>query len=546
MNWQKYGIDILKLRGGKMPCPHCSETRRNKSDRCLSVNIERGLFNCHHCGWKGSVNEYQKKEFVKPVARLEKLSQKAIKWFEERGISNDTLLRFKITEASEFMPQAGKEMNCICFNYFREDKLVNIKFRDGNKGFKMVSGSELIFYNLDSIEGEKSCVIVEGEIDCLTLHECGIYSVVSVPNGASKGNQKLEYLDNCWQYFEGMDKVVLAVDDDEAGRSLRDELARRIGKEKCFTVDYPEGCKDANEVLLAHGKSAVVYVIEAAKPIPLEGIVPMEDIYPVVADWYEHGYPSGARCRIHGFDELITFVPGQLTTITGIPGHGKDEFLNDVMVGLAKFEKWRFGLCDFEEPPQITTTKLMEKFTRLAFDYRKDPVNRMNASQVEDAIGFVDQHFFFVNTEDTETSIDGILMLAEKMVRRFGINAFRLNPWNWVEHYRPEFMSETEYISQALTKIIRFSKRNDVHFFLVAHTTKMKKENGKYEIPTLYNINGSANFFNKTHNGFTVYRHIDSNLVEVHVQKVKQSWLGKIGYVDFRYNTFTRQYEQPY
>jgi twinkle protein len=94
-------------------------------------------------------------------------------------------------------------------------------------------------------------------MDCLSLHEAGIHNSVSVPNGASMGNQKLEYLDNCWEAFEGAKRIVLAVDSDAAGLSLREELARRLGKERCYTVSYPDGCKDANDVLLKHGKEAV-------------------------------------------------------------------------------------------------------------------------------------------------------------------------------------------------------------------------------------------------------------------------------------------------
>lgn len=541
INWESKGIDISKQRGGKMTCPKCSESRKNKKDLCLSVDIEKGLFKCHNCDFKGSVAELApKKQYSKPVHRLEKLGTKAIAWFEnERKISNNTLLRFGITEHKEIIEE--KEKTWICFNFFRDEKLVNIKFRDGAKKFKLSYDAELIFYNLDAIKDSKSCVIVEGEIDCLTLHECGIYNSVSVPNGAS--SKSLEYLDNCWQYFEGMEKVVLAVDNDEAGKSLRNELSRRIGKEKCFTVEYPEGCKDANDVLIKFGKGAVVQTINEALVIPLEGITTMDEIFPIITDWYKNGYPKGSAARIPNFDELITFATGQVTTVTGIPGHGKDEFLNLVLANLAKFEQWIIGTCDFEETPAQTVTKLIEKFTGKSFDFREDPNNRIDIEEFEYGTGMVDKHFKFINTEEVETSIDGILEKAGQMVKRYGINALRINPWNWVESNREPFMSETEYVSLCYTKMITFARKFQIHIFLVAHTTKMSKgQNGKYEIPNLYSISGSANFYNKTHNGFTVYRDYETNNVDVYVQKVKQSWFGKIGFCNFSYNTYTRQY----
>jgi twinkle protein len=541
-NWDKYGIDISKAVGGKMICPKCSHTRKHSRDKCLSVDIVEGLFNCHNCDFKGSVKEFKpQKTYIRPLPRLEKVGKKTIEFFEGRGISNDTLLRFNVTEAKEWMPQFENEVACICFNYYRGEELTNIKFRGPKKSFKMAKDAELIFYNINSIAEEQECVIVEGEMDCLTLHECGIYNGVSVPNGASKGSQKLEYLDNCWQFFENKSKVVLAVDNDEAGISLRDELARRLGKEKCFTVFYPEGCKDVNEVLMTYGKETVVKVISEAKEIPLEGIISMDQMFPVIQSWYEHGYPKGARARIENFDNYLTFVPGQLTMITGIPGHGKDEFANLIMSNLGKYEDWIWGMCSFEETPHQTTTKLMEKYIGKSFDFRQDKANRISQTEYERGLIFVDDHFKFMDTENIETDLVSVLSLAEKMVRRFGIKGFCINPWNWLEHQRDSFMSETEYVSVALSKIIQFAKRFQVHIFLMAHPTKVQKtDKKKYDVPTLYSISGSANFFNKTHNGITVYRDVET--VDIHVQKVKQSWLGKVGLCQFTYNTLTRQY----
>ena len=536
MNWEKHGIDTSKVRNGKTTCPKCSHTRKNRTETCLSVDKDKGLFNCHHCGFKGSAIDYKpKKEYTKPLPRLEKISKDWISWFEGRKISNNTLLTFKITEAKER----------VCFNYFRNEQLINIKYRSIAKDFALSKDAELIFYNLDAIKDESECVIVEGEIDCLSLYESGIYNAVSVPNGASKGNQKLEYLDNCWEYFQNKTKVIIAVDNDEAGRSLKDELIRRIGKEKCYAVSYPDGCKDFNDVLIKHGKQSVKEVIECSEPIPLEGIATLEVMYPQIQDWYLNGYPKGAKANIPGFDELLTFSPGHLTMITGIPGHGKDEFANWVMVNLSKHEKWKWGICGFEETPAQTVTKLMEKYTGKSFDVRINPAQRMNADEGESAALFIDDNFKIIMTDDVETNLDGILAKAEEMVKRYGIKGFCLNPWNWIDHYREAFMSETEYISSALTKIISFAKKYQIHVFLIAHTTKILKDKatGKYEVPTLYSISGSANFFNKTHNGFTIYRDFENNTVDVYVQKVKQSWLGKTGFCSFTYDTMTRQYK---
>lgn len=546
MNWEKYGIDISKVRSGKAFCPKCHHERRKQQDRELSVDLERGLFNCHHCSFSGSVVEYKRKrEYTPPQPRLQKVSDKVLKFFESRGINNNTLLRFGITESKEWMPQYEKEVDTICFNYFRNEQLVNIKFRGPEKSFKLSKDSELIFFNLDAITGSNLAVICEGEIDCLSFHEAGIYPVISVPNGASKGNQNLEYLDNCWQHFEGVEKIVLATDNDEPGISLRDELARRLGKGKCLIVDYPKDCKDANDVLLKYGKQALATIVEQARIYPIEGIMPMDDIFPVVDDWFENGYPEGTKAGIRGFDEFMRFETGVVTTITGIPGHGKDEFLNWVMVKLAINAGWKFGVCGFEETPSKTVTKLAEKITGKSFDFRKNTEHRMSRMEYENAIAIIDNCFHFYNCQIIETTVDEILSIAERLVKHYGIKGLYLNPWSWIEQTRLKGQSETDYVSEVYSRLIRFAAKFNLHIFLVAHTTKMQKDKqtGKYSVPTLYDISGSAHFFGKTHYGLTVYREYDTGIVTVYFQKIKQSWMGKQGWSSYQFNTFTRQYE---
>lgn len=546
MRWHELNIDITKLRGGKMPCPKCSHTRKDKKDPCLSVDVQEGLYNCHHCNWAGSAKPFEKKkEYTKPLPRLEKLSAKVLAWFEnDRKISNDTLLRFGVTESKEKMPQFEGEVAVICLNYYRGEELVNVKFRGPKKAFKMNYGSELIFYNLNALQNETEAVICEGEIDCLSFHESGIHNSVSVPNGASKGSQKLEYMDNCWKSFEGIDKIVLAVDNDEAGRSLQEELARRLGKERCWLVTYPDGCKDANEVLVMYGKQAVKDLVKHAKQYPIEGVLTVEDLAETVVDYYDNGYPKGADAGIEGFSNHLNFIPGQLTMVTGIPGHGKDEFINAVSVGLAVNHDWKFGVIGFEESPDITITKLVEKYSGKAFDFRKERYHRMTKEQLEQGLLFVDNYYKFVNTDEVDVTVDGIIEKIIQMVKRFGINAVIISPWNCFDHNLKQGENETLYVSNVLGRLINCLKKYNLHCFLIAHPTKIQKDKntGKYEVPTLYSISGSANFFNKTHNGITVYRDYETNITDVHIQKVKHSWLGKIGLCSFMFDTMTRQY----
>lgn len=555
----------LKKDGANMVglCPF-----HNEKSPSFKVSETKNIYKCFGCGKSGDainfLNEHENinyidaikwlankyhiqiedkvKEFQKPIPRLEKLSPETIEYFEKRGISNNTLLRLNITETIEWMPKAAKEVRAICFNYFQENELINIKFRSKDKDFKLSKNSKLIFYNIDSIKDEDTAIIVEGEVDCMSLHEAGLYNVVSVPNGAE--HRKLEYLDNCWQYFEGKKKVVIMTDNDEPGLRLRDELARRIGKDICYRVDYPKDCKDANDVLIKHNKRGLSEVIENARRWPVEGVLTMDDLFTNVVDYYNNGYPKGFRAGVGEFDDLLQFSAGQLTIITGSPGAGKSEFIDYISTSLAKNHRWKFAVCSFENPADIHVTKLMEKFVGLSFNFRRDPNHRMNNEQFNEGVFLVDQYFQFINISQADLSIEGILLKLRELVVRNGIKGAIIDPWNYLEHKIPQGQTETQYISECLTLIKEFCIKNDVHLFLVAHPKKLMKDHNtkQYPIATMYDISGSAHFFNKADNGISVHRDFTKNIVDVYVQKVRFSWLGKIGSCSYSFDSFTRQY----
>jgi twinkle protein len=542
---EKLGIDLKGKTSGthKIKCPKC-----NGKGYDLSVNINEGLYKCHKssCGWSGRIRKplpfrpIQKKEYVLPVwTNNTSLSENAVKWFSNRGISQKTLISAKISEGLEYMPQKEKKVNTIQFNYFREGILINSKFRTGDKCFKMVKDAELIFFNLDGIKDQKEIIITEGEMDALSFIEIGLTNVVSVPNGASKGNQQLEYLDNCIDYFEQAEKIVLATDQDEAGYALRDELIRRLGVEVCFKVDFVD-CKDANEYLVKYGAIALEEVVKNAREIPVEGIITVEDLLSDIAELYEGGLKKGQTIGLNDFDELISWIPGQLTMITGIPNQGKSEFLDFILSKLAIQHGWKFGIFSPENfPLALHVSKLAEKVIGKSFMWGNE---KMNVAEVDLALNFINEHYFFIRPKDEDFTLDNILEKAKYLVKKKGINGLVIDPWNTIEHHYTT--SETQYVSKVLARLTAFKQRYNIHIFLVAHPTKMRKDknSGKYEIPTLYDISGSANFFNKADNGITVYRDFIDECTRIFVQKVKFKHIGKQGMAEFRYNIKSGRY----
>ena len=343
----------LKVGSKDSTCPLCSQHRssKNQKQKCTSLDWTRGLGTCHHCDETFQLHTFKRttdKEYVKPVWKNNTdLSDNAIHWFEKRGISQATLKKLKVSEGIEWMPQTQKEENTIQFNYFINDELINTKFRDGRKNFKLVKGAEKVFYNLDSTLGSDTVVIVEGEIDALSLVDCGITSVVSVPNGATLNRLNLDYLDNCISYFQDKEKIIIATDADEAGENLKAEFIRRFGAEVCYTVDFG-AYKDANELLVDSGRNDLVRCINQAVPVPLENVVQLKDIQHELTEFIEEGFKPGFQIGLPNFDSVFSTYTGQFITVTGIPSSGKSDWVDQMAIGYNLNYGWKTAFASPE------------------------------------------------------------------------------------------------------------------------------------------------------------------------------------------------------
>lgn len=559
LNWDKYGIQAPQGGSGnrKVFCPQCRDKRHDKRDKSLSINLSTGEFHCHYCGFSGTAAEKedwerndwryrqplrrQPKVYKKPLPRpqqQEAMSDKALTWFAGRGISRETLQAAKVTEGLEYMPQKEKKINTIQFNYYRGGELLNTKFRTGDKCFKLVSGAELLPYNIDSIKGSKECIITEGEMDALSFIECGRTDVVSVPNGA---NANLDYLDDYLEeYFDDKETIYIASDTDEKGIMLREELLRRFGAERCRVLEYGEGCKDANEHLMQYGRESLLKCIDDAPEIKLEGVFTVSDFEDSLDALFENGMQKGVTVGHDNFDRLCSFETKRLCIVTGIPGSGKSEFIDEIVERLNIRYDWRFAYFSPENAPlAYHASKLIEKFTGKHFD--KSHLAWHEYTMVKEHI---EKNFFFISPP-RDFKLDTILEKAHSLVRRKGIKGLIIDPYNRLESEQGR-KNETQYISEVLDKLTNFAQLNDILVILMAHPTKQpKNKDGVVEAPTLYDISGSANFFNKADFGIVVHRDRLLNTVQVHIQKVKFRHLGECGTALFKYNLNNGRYS-PY
>ena len=565
LNWKKYGIDAPygAFHGNrKVYCPQCHRDRHDRRDKSLSINGDTGEFMCHYCGWKGCVAEkeewekdmdkrtynyrrtsvrhtHEHKEYRKPAPRpVVPMEPRALAWFAKRGISAETLQAMKVTEGMEWMPQKNGQANTVQFNYYKNGQLVNTKFRTGDKKFKLVSGAELLPYNIDAIKGCKTCIITEGEMDCLSFVEIGHKNCISVPNGA---NANLDYLDDYIDgYFDDKETIYIASDTDTKGVLLRDELIHRFGAERCRVLDYGEDCKDANELLQKHGREALEQALQKAPEVKVDGVFTVKDFEENLDALLEHGFQKGFTIGHENFDKLCSFETKRLCVVTGIPGSGKSEFIDEIAERLNMRYGWRFAFFSPENAPlEYHAAKLIEKFTGKKFD-------RMSYSPQEyrEAKERLQADFSFIYPEDFR--LDTILEKAKFLVRKRGIKCLVIDPFNRLEDEQGS-LNETRYISHVLDKIQNFAQQNDVLVILMAHPTKQpRNKDGVIEAPTLYDISGSANFYNKADFGIVVHRNRVDGTVEVHVQKVKFKHLGEVGTAIFKYNINNGRYVPYY
>jgi len=528
--FNQYGLDVGKTQG---ICPLCSHNRKpkNRKLKCSSYDWERGLGTCHNCNSTYQLHTYERKgasdkDYVRPSfsTKTHKApSSKVVEWFKSRGISQQTLEDLNVSEGPEYMPQTGKEENTIKFNYFMGNQLINIKYRDGRKNFKLYKGAEKVFYNINSIVNNDTCVIVEGEIDALSLHEAGVPNVVSVPNGATLNHNNLDYLDNCIDYFEDKTKIILAVDADEPGQMLKQEFIRRLGAENCYIVDF-EDCKDANEYLVKHGADTLNNAIHNAQQVPLENVTTLKNVEGELKDFVKHGFKPGFQVGLQNFDEVFSTYTGQFITVTGIPSSGKSDFVDQMVVGYNKMYGWKTAFASPENQPiYLHAHKLMRK----CWGDMPSP-HDIGGSKWKEVSNHVNNNFYFIDMD--KYSLESVLRKGAELVKRKGIKCLVIDPYNKIRDANAVSDDVNRYTMDYLSKIEQFCKKYDVLTFIVAHPTKMMRDqNGKIQEPTMYNIKGGGEWYDASYHGLLVHRDYEAKNTKVKVLKVKFQNLGENG-----------------
>lgn len=382
---------------------------------------------------------------------------------------------------------------------------------------------------------------MEGELDALALVSCGIENVVSVPNGAALGSSdEAGFLGSLGDRLRGCSKIILAGDMDDPGLRLRAELARRLGRARCYVVDWPKGLKDANDTLREKGVAVVAELIRQAAPMPVDGLVEALAFAQRLKELYEGKLSVGHEVGLgNAVNQLFRLPFGYLTVLTGWPNDGKSQLLDNILVHMAAKHGVKTAAWSPENGPEVHIARLIE--VRSGFPFFNTGAPRLSAEEVARQLDWVNRHFYFlVESDEVEASIESILERIEAAVLRYGVRIAVIDPYNHIS--KPSGAeNEVEWIRKLLIRIKRFAQSHEMHIFLVAHPRQLPSGARRFP-PTGFHISGGAPWNAIADFGLTVYRPRveadewetgqeikDDTAVDFIVWKVRHKWHGRRG-----------------
>ena len=502
------------------------------------------------------------------------LNPKIMSWFQKRGISAKTVEQVGIysgdwmeTEDGSHRIIPAKDGRVAVFPYAEHGRIVGEKYRWGGKKFAQRPGGKKTFFNADVLDAEPlisgaaSLVIVEGEMDALSVMDAGYPYVVSVPDGAPPGrdeagnvivvpdtsddidpdhDDKYSYILNNWDRLQKVKRIIIATDNDDAGKRLAAELVRRLGRVRCQHVTYPTKSndvpvKDLNEVLLDFGPKAVIEIINAAKPYPVSGVYKLSS-FPVEPDlrFVSTGFA-------HLDDHLKLFHPS-LVVVTGKASSGKSTFTMQLAAQVAEAQKWNIGIASFEMRvrPYVTGGLASAIINKPRYLWTAEDYTRGDAWLEERVV------FIAPDPEDDAThDIPWLISRMEIAVIRYGVRLLVIDPWNEIDHTPARGESSTDYVGRALRQLKTFARQYDVCLIVVAHPTKSGASKKSDEI-SLYDVSDSAHFANKADIGVVVARVGEdtfSNVSAIHVRKIRyQPDAGELGEVKMKFDRERRMF----
>lgn len=540
-------------------CHHLRQKNEHKKQRELALNLTTGTYHCFHCAKEGRMDSDQyiekKEEYLAsrgthPLSRtsykLPQINRSApgqqysdgidtpfspdvLSYLtQQRAIPLEVLHQMRVGES--LMKSAKckeKYEHCIVFNYYEQGTLINQKFRSLEKNFLMTQGAELIPYNIDAILGTEDVIITEGEFDTLALVAAQLPHAISMPSGAQGGTS---WMDRFYDlHFEPKERIYLATDMDAPGMKAAEELATRLGPERCYRVIFSPDCKDANDELIRHGAEALRQRIKEAQPLPLKDIKLLPDIEEELDTYYELGPQEGEHTGWLNLDQAgISFGLGQLALITGRTNDGKSEWLDELVLRLMLRTGWHTAYWSPENTQLDHCQKIIEKLCNRQLKHQGQTGVQPEMYQM--CKQWMAENMAWIDLRSSEQKLKTLLEKAQSLVRKMGIKLLVVDPFNFIEKENGAYMSENAWDSHVVGTLRDFAMEHQLLIFLVAHPRKVEMQlDGRKRRITMEDISGTADFGNKADYCFCVDRDDERGVVTVSIDKVRRKMYGSKG-----------------
>lgn len=403
----------------------------------------------------------------------------------------------------------------------------------------------LPLFNGRNVDFSRTWILTEGEWDALSAIEVGFDNACSLPDGAVQPKEelpaqsgKLRAIREAWPDIQaGGGSVILALDNDQPGEVTKKTLIEIFGRWRCLEIDWPkhkdatgEGgkCKDLNEILCLCGGKELIYRIQQAKPLKLEGVFQANEIPKRQPRIY---YPIG----IPEMDQHIKLFRGELCVLTGHTSHGKSNVLLGILGHLAQ-SGLKIGLAAFEAE---YWEDILPWYNNWLYG---ESANDETETQTHE---WLNKNFVFINHEieplQTPATIEWLIQQAQDAKGRFSIDVLAIDPWNKLQHKRKMGETETDYVGRALSEFRNFARVYNVIGIISAHPDKESGKDGK--VPTEYDTHGGAHWANAPDHVLTVFRP-DKTLTTtlLNVAKCRVRKAGKPGQKWFVFSTDTNKY----
>lgn len=429
-------------------------------------------------------------------------------WAQARKISRETVDAFGVFVTTAAFPNGERfqERPAIAFPYRMGGTLIGHTFRDPAQNRARDDEAPPTLFNADSIETTDVVLIGNDEEDVLAAHEAGYRQVVCL---RSQDEDEIDgVLEEHHELLGQVQKFILATaTGDGQPRQFREDLARRLGRHRCWQVEWPEGCASLVATLRAHDLAEVQNRIEAAEPYPLTGVRVVRR--GTLLSHRNRPPPEVLSTGTHASDAKFKFPgEGRVIVITGYPNQGKSTWAMFAMMHVSNIHGRRFAAFSPEMLP-------WEDFAaRCAEIYIGKPFRgsattpAMTEEEIFRAEDFLNQHVVMLvpDSEEIAPTLDWLLDRVREAVLRHGITDVLLDPWNELSFDR-KGESETDHIGRSLQRLRSFGLRHGVNFWIVAHPAKPPplRPGEKMDAPSLTSISGSQHWANKADLGFTVH-----------------------------------------